>query len=273
MPTLDLSKDHEADVDVAGLTETQTAIERVIKKVFSHYSIPLEISATIRNAFKCKLWRMGKTLSSLGGTKRKQTLYNWKEGKLSIWAFTVDTDEARRQLLKRSHQVEVQLECEQVKRQKLEIEAKHTKREIKSLKKYQIDQATTIANLRAGRSESCHSSTSRDWQLYSPQHQAVKRKRFASDIRSSLSFCEKTPFKPMSVSLVNKNTGDEEVLDLTTGAFSCSVIEGVRRGMIKLSLHYTLRISFHFPIKPTTSLPFFQVTFQDHIRLRNLQKS
>ena len=37
VPTIDLSKDHEADVDVGGLTETQAAIERVIKKVFSHY--------------------------------------------------------------------------------------------------------------------------------------------------------------------------------------------------------------------------------------------
>ena len=77
-----ISLRHEADVDVAGLTEIEAAIERVLKKVFSHYSIPLDISATIRNTFKCKLWRMGKTLSSLGGTKRKQTLSNWREGKL-----------------------------------------------------------------------------------------------------------------------------------------------------------------------------------------------
>ena len=146
-----ISLRHEADVDVAGLTEIEAAIERVLKKVFSHYSIPLDISATIRNTFKCKLWRMGKTLSSLGGTKRKQTLSNWREGKLSIWSFTVNTKEVQRQLLKRSHQVEVQLECEQVKWQKSEVEVKHMKREVKLLKKNQVEQATAIANLRAGR--------------------------------------------------------------------------------------------------------------------------
>lgn len=223
VPTIDLSKDHEADADVSGLTDTQAAIERVIKKVFSHYSIPLEISGTVRNTFKCKLWRMGKTLSSLGGTKCKQTLSNWKEGKLSIWSFTVNTKEAQRQLLKRSHQVEVQLEREKVKRQKLEAEAKNTKCEIKSLKKNQVEQARTIANLRAGRLESYRSSTSRDWQSYSKQHQAVKRKRLASEIQSSLSFCEETAFVPKSVSLVNKDTGDQEVLDLTSGSFSSAV--------------------------------------------------
>jgi len=93
VPTTDLSEDNEANIDTAGLTETQIAIERVIKKVFCHYSVPLEISASIRNTFKCKLWRMGKILSSLGDTKRKQALSNWKEGKSSIWPFTVDTKE------------------------------------------------------------------------------------------------------------------------------------------------------------------------------------
>ena len=71
VPTINLTKDPEADIDKVGLTQTQAAIERVIKKVFSHYSIPLEISTAVRNTFKCKLWQMGKALSSMGGTKHK----------------------------------------------------------------------------------------------------------------------------------------------------------------------------------------------------------
>ena len=137
----------------------------MIKKVFSHYSIPAHCS--IRNTFKCKLWE---TLSLLGGMKRKQTLSNWREGKLSIWSFTVDTKEVQQQLLKRSHQVEVQLKREQVKRQKLEVGTKHIKCEVILLKKNQVEQA----NLRAGRPDSSR-STCRDWQsYYSQQHQAVK---------------------------------------------------------------------------------------------------
>ena len=164
VPTIDLCNDPEADADVTGLTGIQAAIETVNRKVFSHYSIPLEVSPTVRNTFKCKLWRMGKTLSSLGGTKRKQTLSNWKEGKLLVWSFTFNTRETQRQVLKYTHQVEAQLHCEQTKWQKLETETKHMKWEIKLLKKNQVEQATTIANLKAGRPKSCRSSTSRDWQ-------------------------------------------------------------------------------------------------------------
>ena len=46
----------------------------------------------------------------MGGTKRKQTLERCKEGKLSTWSLTIRSREAHRQLLKRTHQVEMQLE-------------------------------------------------------------------------------------------------------------------------------------------------------------------
>ena len=85
---------------------------------------------------------MGKALSSMGGTKRKQTLERWKEGKLSTWCLTIDNREAHRQLLKRTRQVEMQLEQQVSKRQKLESEAKCLKLEVKSLesKRFLISQ-------------------------------------------------------------------------------------------------------------------------------------
>ena len=173
VPTIDLTKDSDCKVNTTGVTETQLAIERVIRKVFAHYSIPLEVSDPIRNSFKCKLWRMGKALSSMGGTKRKLTLERWKEGKLSTWSLTIHSREAHRQLLKRTHQVEIQLEEQVSKRQKLESEAKFLKLEVKSLKCIQAKQATQIIRLKAGRPENHRGYSSKSWQSYSRQHQAV----------------------------------------------------------------------------------------------------
>ena len=62
---------------------------------------------------KAKLWRMGKCLSTLGGTKRQKQIQSWKEGKNSIWSLTIDATEASRQMLKRNQQVEEQL-CQEV---------------------------------------------------------------------------------------------------------------------------------------------------------------
>ena len=156
----------------------------------------------------------------MGGTKRKQTLESWKEGKLSTWCLTIDNREAHRQLLKRARQVEMQLEQQVSKRQKLESQAKCLKLEVKSLKSIQVKLATTIIRLKAGRSENHRGFSSKSWQSYSRQHQAVKKRRLASDIQSPLSFCEAECFNPTSISLVNKDTGNQEVLDLTTGSFS-----------------------------------------------------
>ena len=58
------------DIDDKNLTPVQMLTERVITKVFQHYSIPLDITDSIRATFQSKLWRMGKKLFTLGGTRR-----------------------------------------------------------------------------------------------------------------------------------------------------------------------------------------------------------
>ena len=84
----DLSKDSEAQVANSDTFSSRNlAVERVITKVLTKYAIPLDISDSIRSTFRTKLWRLGKTFSSLGGTKRKQQLKAWEE---TIWSFSVD---------------------------------------------------------------------------------------------------------------------------------------------------------------------------------------
>ena len=82
------------------LTPTQLAYECVISKVFHHYAIPLEISKSIRATFKSKLLLMGRRFSKLGGTKRKQQLLKWENGRESIWNLEVNEVEVNQQLLK-----------------------------------------------------------------------------------------------------------------------------------------------------------------------------
>ena len=89
-PIIDSLKDKEAEFSSStSYTEAQIKLERVIVKVFHTYNIPLEITDKIQAAFKSKLWRMGKCLAKLGGTKRQKQIQSWKEGKDSLWSFTI----------------------------------------------------------------------------------------------------------------------------------------------------------------------------------------
>ena len=102
-------------------TSVQLAHERVMT---NQYAIALEISDTFRAALKAKLWRMGKLFSKLGGTKCQKQLIKWKDGSEATWNFVVNEVEVQRQLLKRKHLIEVQIEKESTKRRKLENEVK-----------------------------------------------------------------------------------------------------------------------------------------------------
>lgn len=58
---IDLSKD-TTRVEALDKSPTQLVLDSVIRKVYQHYSIPLEITESIWTTFKSKLWRMGKVL-------------------------------------------------------------------------------------------------------------------------------------------------------------------------------------------------------------------
>ena len=100
--------------------ENSNSIDIIITKTFEQYKIPLAVSGNIRATFKSKLWRMGKLLSKLGGTKRALQLQQWKD---STWNLCVSDAEIKTQVLKRQN-AEVQLNEESSKRQKLEVENK-----------------------------------------------------------------------------------------------------------------------------------------------------
>ena len=113
-PHLDLSKDKEAYVTSENLMPRQILVERVITKTFAHYSIPLDISDTIRASFKSKLWRMGNLFSKLRTKNCKAQLLMLKDGKDAAWRFTVAEAEINNQVLCRKHSIK-DLETEKSK--------------------------------------------------------------------------------------------------------------------------------------------------------------
>ena len=198
------------------LSVYQTAIEHVIKRVFKEYNISLDISDKTRSIFKSKLWRMGQSLSKLGGSKRKQRINQWKE---SDWIFSVDPKEVSHQFIKRKRQLEVQLETEKKKRQKLESDSASHKKEVKNLRAVSKEQARAIVCLKTGKSEKSRGSSSKNWSEYCPSHRSVKKKQLVTGIKAALSACDEH-FSPLSVDIQNIESGEREVLDLTKGTLT-----------------------------------------------------
>lgn len=156
---------------------------------------------------------MGKLYSRLGGKRRQKQLINWKDGKGSLWNLEISEVEVSRQLLKRKRCVETKIKEESVKRRKLECE-------VKTLKSTTKKQAKVIARLKTGRKENSRGSSSETWSQYSRQQHYNKRRNLASGIQGALSFCEKEGFKPCSVEVENVDTGQHEVIDIASRAYS-----------------------------------------------------
>lgn len=71
-------------------------------------------------------------------------------------------------------------------------------------------------------------------------------KDFANNIKSALAFCDSDGFKPHSVEIENMDTGDHEVLDLSTGSFNKSKVSPVPSN--KETVHSALYIKDRFTI-------------------------
>lgn len=153
---------------------------------------------------------MGKKLSTLGGTSREEQLRRWKD---SIWSLKIDSNEVLRQLRKRTLQTEHQLECEISKRRRAEKEVKSLKSEVKKLEK-------THDKISTGKSSKTRGRSKKPWGSYSRQHQFVIKTGLANDIKKATCFTDNQHFQPISVELLNRDTGKKEFLDIEHGTFS-----------------------------------------------------
>ena len=219
VPGKDLSEDDDcSEVQPRDLTAQQLAYERVITKTFCEYNIPLAITDNIRTTFKSKLWRLGKCLSATGGKKRSQILNSWKS---SSWEFIVNKSEINNLLVNRKRKYETHLHEETCKRQKLESTVQELTDKISNRTKLQEEIAAlkeknkTLSKTLA---ESKKRST-KPWKECTRQQKHNRKKVLAHDVEEALSFCEDKGFKPHSVELQNVETGEVDVLDISTGTF------------------------------------------------------
>ena len=110
-----------------------------------------------------------------------------------------------------------------------------------------MKQANTVVKLKTGRSVKRRGpSSSKRWKNYCQQHQWKKKKELANNIQSALAFCDSDCFKPHSVEIENVNTGDYEVLDLSSGSFNKSKISPVPSN--KETVHSALYIKDRYRI-------------------------
>ena len=204
-----MSEDEDAKLTQV-LPPKGQAIEYVITKTLNHYSIPTEISEGIRRVFKAKLWRMGNTLSKMGGPEQMNKLESWKD---EDWKLEVEISETKQNEVKRK--LEAKIEKEQEKRRRLEQEIKTLKSANKQLTKQVISANST------GRGPS-----SRVWQSYSRQQQLNKKKKLASGIQTALQFCEEQRFKPCNIEIeINIDTNKREILNLDSSTYRRKQIE------------------------------------------------
>ena len=230
-PHLDLSKDKEAYVTSENLMPRQILVERVITKTFAHYSIPLDISDTIRASFKSKLWRMGNLFSKLGTKNRKAQLLMWKDGKDAAWRFTVGEAEINNQVLCRKHSIE-DLETEKSKRKCLE--EKVVKLQAK------VHNQTQVIN-------SIQSHTTylkKPLAECSRQQRHNRKKQMIQQVHNSLSICQAEGYDPCSLEIKSRDTGESEILRLTIQALCKSKDEPMMTANDKL--HTSLYVKDNF---------------------------
>lgn len=199
-PRFDLSKDKEACVVSENLTPRQILLERVITKVFAHYSIPLDITDNIRSTFKVKLWRIGKLYSKLGTKNRKTQLQTWKDGQDAIWKFTVGEAEVNSQVLSRKRSIE-DLETEITKRKCLE-------QKVEKLQS-KIQQQAQIISIQPRKKY-----LRKPLGECSRQQKYNRKKEMIQQVQTSLSICHAEGYTPCSLEMESRDTGECEIISL-----------------------------------------------------------
>ena len=164
------------------------------------------------------MWRLGKCLSATGGKKHAQTLNGWKN---SSWEFKVNKSELTNLLDSRKRKFETQLYEEKSKRQKLEQTVQRLSDKISS----QTEEIAVLKEVNKNGSKALAESkkrhpTVKPWKECTRQQKYNRKKVLAHDVEEALDFCENKGFKPQSIEFQNIDTGEVDVLDVSTGSFS-----------------------------------------------------
>ena len=200
-------------------SKAQLSLERVIIRTLREYDVHIEVDECIRNAFKCKLWRMGQQLSKCGGRKRSQLLAEWKASS-SVWELTLDLVEVNKHLLRGKRKAEAELSGERAKREKVEGKLKEVTNEL------QVVKSTCKKAERANKALSCtiagvgSRKSRKSLCNLSRQRKHERKKQALVNIQAALSFLENDGLKATSVDVTDVTSSQAYVADIQSGSFS-----------------------------------------------------
>ena len=218
MPQWDLSDDEEAKIsDCESLSFNQLCTERVIVKLFTHYKCDVVITDRLRFLFTSKLTRMGKSIQVQGGPGRKKVLEKWRE---SYWLLELKKNEIVPPSRKRKPDNLIVKSCKkkcaefEEKVKVIESQLKDITNKMRTLEKSNQNLSQALISKSGGESSVTKGGKSyKSWEEYSPQYKRIKKKQFASDVVTALTFTENQNFKTTSIEFINKNTGENLYID------------------------------------------------------------
>ena len=217
VPHFDLSADEEARIFSVSehlFSFNQLCIERVITKLFSHYKCDVVITDRLRSLFTSKLTRMGKAIQGQGGPGRQKLLNKWKDSK---WILELDQQEIVPTIRKRKPNGFVVQSCKkkcvelEEKIQSIDNKLKNVTNKLNMVKKSNKKLSKALiskTSVQPSATVTKQKRNSKSWSEYSVQYKNIKKRQFANDVATALTFVEDTCFKPMEIEFVNKVTGE-----------------------------------------------------------------
>ena len=210
MPQMDLSDDSEANMSIENslLAPKERAINMVITKLFTKFHCNVRISKRLRSLFISKLYRMGKTLHSLGGSQGKtKTLDKWRE---TNWVVNLEGDEIIPYPNKKGEKDSIVIVSSKTKCKKLKQNLKELDEKLKDVtNKCELLEESNKKLLLECNKGDAHNKRKRkkSWSEYSIQYKKKKLKSLATNITETLK-CADDDFVHQRVEMKNTETGE-----------------------------------------------------------------
>lgn len=256
LPQVDLSSDVEASVNQScakSLSPCQLAVERVIVKLFTHHKCNVIITDRLRSLFTMKLWRMGKSICSLGGKARSQVYAKWEKSKWTIQLHENEVIQYLGSKRKRSHIENAVLLSSKKKLTKVEDDLKAANDKLKEITNQYESLKTSCNTLSKALANSdkdmtlSQSRTKKEWKLCTPQYQRKRKKEVAQNVKTALLFTEHEDFKTTQVELTNKSTQEKVVCVQHDGELKLATKEMLEeQGSSEMVVNQTLYIKERF---------------------------
>lgn len=200
MPQMDLSSDSEATVENPLLAPKEVAIDRIITKLFTKFHYDVIITDRLRSLFVSKLYRMGKSFHSLGGSGRSRMLNKWRG---TNWSITLTEKEivpfANKKGKKHTIVINsLKKKCDKLKENLKELNGKLKDVTNKLEKSKKEVSRREISNKRKRK---------KSWSEYSTKYKQKKLKLLAANVTQALKSTD-NDFVYQQVQMCNSETGE-----------------------------------------------------------------